>query len=194
MAQPVSVGTRGTPLPSGLALFISENHAERRPQFPPPSRNCFLLEPPQFRGRCFIKIAFGHQWIPGCLAFDVAANIPPIFAQQGIEFILRVTLEKYEELFLLLDKCVHACFCRARQHFVSAICQLFFGHTIPTRMRQLELHRSSRCQGMIGHVGTLEDAENLVLSFYSSNAVHVQDRSMSCQARQNSRMAILLCP
>ena len=105
-----------------------------------------------------------------------------------------MTLEKHQQPFLLLDKCVHAGIRRARQHFVSTSCQLLFGYTIPTRMRKPELRRHPSRQGMIGHARTLVDPENLVIPFHSPNAVHVQDRSMSCQARQNSRMAILLCP
>src|SRR5580658_9686704 len=107
MAQPISVNPRSTGLPCVLYFLVSQDGRKLRQQVLTPSRQYLLLECRQFRSRSLIKIAFGHQGVSGCLAFDVAADIPPIFAQQGVRVILRMTLEKYQESFLLLDKGVH---------------------------------------------------------------------------------------
>jgi hypothetical protein len=78
-----------------------------------------------------IKIISRHQRVATYFSSKVTSDVPAIFEEQGIGFILRMPLKEDKEAFVLFDKCIDTSLWRTCKYAVSRVNQGVLGNAVP---------------------------------------------------------------
>lgn len=119
-----------------------------------------------------------------------SSDIPPVFAQERIHIIFRMTLEEDEQASPLLDEEVDASIRRAGEHATAMGGELALLELVASRMRDEERRRRTANERIMRDGGAVKDAEAPSRAWRLTPS---RCSTAACAARHDQMVEMMLC-